>query len=95
MTFLETLHANRGGLIRLKTQLYWYETKSWDDSAGRICLILDARPARQPHPPGVNVVATVSGGRMDAEFLAAQLMIDGSPQWVWIDKQKAELLTNE
>jgi hypothetical protein len=94
MTFLETLHANCGGLIRLKTQLYWYETKSWDDNPGRICLILDATlgPARHA---GVDVVATVSGGRMDDEFLAAQLMIDGSPRWVWIDKQKAELLTNE
>ena len=42
MNLLETLQAHKGGLICLKTELYWYDRRSWDGTPGRICLILDA-----------------------------------------------------
>ena len=30
MTFLEALQSHRGGLVRIKTQLYWYGGRGWD-----------------------------------------------------------------
>ena len=42
MTFLEQLQSHKGGLLRLKTELYWYGGRGYDRSPDRICLILDA-----------------------------------------------------
>ena len=45
MTLLDRLHAHRGGLVRIKTQLFWYGGRGWDRFPGRICLILDVATA--------------------------------------------------
>jgi hypothetical protein len=42
MTLLDKLQAHKGGLLQLKTQLYWYGRGGWDNNPGRICLLLDA-----------------------------------------------------
>ena len=41
MALLDKLQAHRGGLLQLKTQLYWYGRGGWDNNPGRICLLLD------------------------------------------------------
>ena len=41
MTLLDKLQAHKGGLIHIKSQLYWYGCGGWDNNPGRICLILD------------------------------------------------------
>ena len=98
MTFVETLQANRGELLRLKTQLWWYNGVGWDNLPGRVCLILDAT-APDACVSDASVPAALDAllrcdplGMIGASVL---LLIDGSPKWVWIDKQSAEIITKE
>lgn len=86
MTFLEQLQAHKGGLIQLKSQLYWYGGRGYDGNPGRVCLILDSASA-----------ATVAGAKPTARACSiagavAYLLLDGSPQWVWVAKEDMELL---
>ena len=83
MTFLEALQSHKGGLIQLKTVLYWYDGRGWDKNPGQVCLLLDA----VDHDLGL-AVATVSttGGA------TALLLIDGSPHWVWVAEADVELI---
>ena len=82
MTFLEQLQSHKGGLLRLKTELYWYGGRGWDKNPGRICLILDA---------AASVVVAVAHG-LGPAVAAALLLIDGSPHWVWVAEQDVALL---
>jgi hypothetical protein len=95
MTFLETLKSNRGGLIKLKSQLWWYDGRGWDNRPGRVCLIIDATV-----PDGCVSDASVPGALSEfircggAVVVAALLLIDGSPKWIWIKKEDIEILTD-
>ncbi len=91
MTFLQQLQAHKGGLIHLKTQLYWCEGRRWDNNPGRICLILDAaRRSAKPAATGVGAanVATTAAA-------TAHLLIDGRLTWIWVAEQDIELLVND
>jgi len=95
MTFLETVQAHRGGLVLLKTGLFWYSKGEWDNEPGRICLVLDAAERRL----GVDActserILTEALHRL-GRAVAVFLLIDGSPKWVWVDQQDVELFTNE
>jgi len=79
MTFLEQLQAHKGGLIQLKSQLYWYGGRGYDGNPGRVCLILDA-------------AASAATNTVTATVAVAYLLLDGSPQWVWVAKEDMELL---
>lgn len=87
MTLLEHLQAHRGGLIKLKTELYWYGARGYDGSPGRICLLLDSAATDTPGLPGEARTGTAARSRT-----AAQLLIDGSPQWVWVFEADVELI---
>ena len=115
MTFLERLQAHKGGLLRLKTELYWYGGRGYDGSPDRICLILDAAAvttaaaaaaaataaeaaaARTTTAAAVRSTAARSRPRTGtaARRTAALLLIDGSPQWVWVDEADIEILVND
>ena len=87
MTFLEELQSHKGGLILLKTQLFWYGGQGWDGVTGRVCLLMDAAdPARHPRAAAHAAVAE------RAAAAAALILIDGRPQWVWIAPADVELL---
>ena len=87
MNLLETLQAHKGGLICLKTELYWYDRRSWDGTPGRICLILDAT---------ASATAAVDAAAATTEAAAAAfLLIDGQPQWIWLAAEDIELLVND
>ena len=92
VNFLDKVQSHKGGLIRLKTELFWYYGRGWDNNPGRICLLLDAdAAAMDTGTAGIDVAeaATATGG---ARVDAALLLIDGSPQWVWVAEQDVELL---
>jgi hypothetical protein len=82
MTFLEELTAHKGGLIRLKGELYWYGGRGWDGCPGRICLLMDSAPA----------AAAARAGRRALTDTATLLLIDGRPHWVWVGADDLELL---
>ena len=90
MTFLEALRAHTGGLIRLKTDLFWYGCRGLDGSPGRICLILDASPRGDHSPEAITTSATLSAFAHSA--LASLLLIDSTPQWIWVAQEDVELL---
>jgi len=110
MTFLEQLQAHKGGLIQLKTQLYWYVGgRGYDNTPGRICLILDATTAAAAPKPAAALVATpltvtpFAGAPTLAPLLSAVLgtatataflLVDGSPHWVWVAEQDVEVLND-
>jgi len=90
MTFLEALRSHRGGLIRLKSELYWYDGRGWgwDGITGRVCLLLDAAVA----PPSRVRAAARQAAAVRVEP-AALLLIDGAPHWVWVAQEDVELLS--
>jgi len=108
MTFLEQLQAHKGGLIQLKTQLYWYVGgRGYDNTPGRICLILDATTAAAAPKPSAALVATpkpaaaLVAAPKPAPLLSAVLgtatataflLVDGSPHWVWVAEQDVEVI---
>jgi hypothetical protein len=91
MTFLEELTAHKGGLIRLKTELWWYGGRGRDGIRGRVCLLMDAAPtgalawsAANTTPDGAWFAPEVAAGIL--------LLIDGRPHWVWVSADNLELL---
>jgi hypothetical protein len=87
MTFLEQLQAHKGGLIQLKSQLYWYGGRGYDGNPGRVCLILDAASAAPAAP-----APAAAARACQVAAAVAYLLLDGSPQWVWVAKEDMELL---
>ena len=93
MTFLEQLQSHRGGLIRIKSELFWYTGRGWDGSPGRICLVLDIGGAAPGFRVPVRVAAATSlpaARRSDMDV--ALLLIDGRPQWICVSQEDVELL---
>lgn len=94
MTLLNQLQAHRGGLIRIKSELYWCYGRGWDGVPGRICLLLDV--ATDNDLPA-DITATTRPGAMasrsgTATVAAALLLVDGTPRWVWVVAEDVELI---
>jgi len=87
MTFLQRLQAHKGGLIRLKTGLYWYDGVR-NEIVDRICLLLDATTVAA----AATTVAAPAFPANDRWRAAALLLIDGSPQWIWIIEADVEVI---
>jgi hypothetical protein len=96
MTFLEELTAHKGGLVCLKSELFWYGGRGWDGTRGRVCLLMDSA-ARSAAAAGPRIAAAAvtdatarsRGPRADYSTL---LLIDGCPHWVWVSSDDLELL---
>jgi len=86
MTFLEQLQSHKGGLIQLKSQLYWYGGRGSDGTPGRVCLILDASTAAT-HRQVINAVSKAGSSQP-----VVLLLIDGQSQWVLVAEQDVEFL---
>ena len=89
MTLLKELTAHKGGLILLKTELFWYGGRGWDGVHDRICLLMDARDADTAVAATRGVLAAPAALRRAP---VACLLIDGRPHWVWIAPADVELL---
>ena len=96
MDFLQTLEAHRGGLLHIKSELFWYGERGWDGARGRICLLLDADPAPATALHGLALAAKAAGADIDpatfAAAVAVLLLIDGAPHWVWVCQEDVEIL---
>ena len=99
MTFLESLQSHKGGLIKLKSELGWYGGRSWDNSPGRVCLLLDVASVAQFRERPISVPASAETARAprsanarSAATAAAYLLVDGLPHWVWLYEQDVEIL---
>lgn len=94
MTLFDKLKAHVGGLVLIKTELYWYKVGKWDGVHERVYLLLDALDTSyatitddrvQPEATTHSVTSPI----LDAAVL---LFIDGTPKWVWIYSETAELI---
>jgi hypothetical protein len=94
VTFIETLQSHTGGLLRLKSELYWYGGRGYDGNPGQVCLLLDAvrRLGQRVDACSRTRSDTV---RAFTDGAIASLLIDGTPQWVWINEKDVELLVND
>ncbi len=99
MTFLEALRSHRGGLVRIKTQLYWYSRRGWDGVHDRVCLLLNAdntataaigAAASTKHAPPSAIPPSI---RSRSTAAAVLLLVDGAPHWVWVAQADVELLS--
>jgi hypothetical protein len=96
MTFLEQFQAHKGGLLKIKTDLYWYDRGRYDGNPGRVCLILDVCDARQIDSHDVdasgaaNLQAEDDGKKVNS--VDAFLLVDGVPRWIWLSEADVELL---
>jgi len=91
MTLLEKLWAHRGGLVRLPTQLFWYG-RGWDRTPGRICLLLDADEAADVLASAHSATFASAPSTFAFAPIAAHLLIDGQPGWVWVAEGDVEFL---
>lgn len=91
MTLLEQLRVHVGGLIRLKSELYWHSgpAQGWDGALGRVCLLLDAVDCT--HSSAISARAS-SSSALGVGGVDTLLLIDGQPRWVWIAVADVELL---
>ena len=95
MTLLERLQSHKGSLIKLKTELFWYGGRGWDENPGRVCLLLDAAAIEIAYGSTVlqaHTGATHTGMPGTGMPATAQLLIDGSPHWVWVAEEDVALL---
>jgi len=96
MTFLKQFQAHKGGLLKIKTQLYWYDKGRHDGNPGRVCLILDVYAARQVDNRDIaaagaaNEQAERDGKKVNS--VDAFLLVDGVPRWIWLSEADVELL---
>ena len=93
MTPFEQLQSHMGGLLHLKTELFWYGGRGWDGCPGRFCFLLDVIPAAAAAARTAWVVPEDAlAAWTDASTAVALLLIDGQPQWVWVAEQDIEVL---
>lgn len=92
MEFLERLQRHIGGLLHLRTELFWYDSRGWDNNSGRICLLLDVITADADTilEPTARTKAVRGAGREATSV--AFLLIEGKPQWIWVTEQDVDLL---
>ena len=93
MSFLNRLQPHKGGLIRLKTELYWYGGRGLDGNPGRVCLLFNAAKIfKDAHTIGGTPVSCRTVNCEVRKPILAYLLLDGSPHWVWIVEQDVEIL---
>jgi hypothetical protein len=96
VTFIKTLQAHRGELTRIKTQIFWYNDVGWEETPGRVCLILDVLE-RGPQW-GPVIAATAADGCSASSWNVAEseelvlLLIDELPKWVWLSEDDIEFI---
>jgi hypothetical protein len=89
MDFLQELGSHRGGLLLLKTELYWYDGRGWDGVHDRVCLLLNTS-ADETCDGAAATTSAAAEPALDAH--AALLLVDGQPHWVWLAQSDVELL---
>ena len=91
MTFLERIQAHKGGLLKIKAQLYWYGQGRYDENPGLICLILDAVDEHAVEASGAANRQAVNDGKK-VNSVDAFLLVGGVPRWIWLSEADVELL---
>lgn len=90
MTFFEKLTAHIGGLVCLKTELYWTASRSYDGVEGRVCLLLDVQDFDLNRSwDGRTLMQSFDESKNCADTF---LFIDGSYKLIWVSEATVELI---
>ena len=81
MRNIERFKAHKGGLIQLKTALYWYGGYR-QTSPGEVCLLLDAGGMER-------TVATQAPAAYPTSIL---ILIEEKPQWILVVEADIEMI---
>ncbi len=92
MVLLEQLRIHVGGLVLLKTELFWYGDRGWDRITDRTVLLMDSVLTYDGAPWVLAARTRYADVDHDGFGDAACLLIDGRPHWVWIAPADVELL---
>jgi hypothetical protein len=96
VNFLDKLQAHKGGLIRLKKELYWHDRGDLDGVEERHCILLDA-PVKTT--PAIEDAVTPTVELYNANELKKTavilLLVDGKPQWIWVAEKDLELISTK
>ena len=93
MTLLKTLQAHKGGLLHIKSQLFWYGDIGYDNFVGRVCLLLDAIPSSNAHVDAAGLIALGVVDTTPVNSAVAHLLVDGSPRYVWVVEREVEVIS--
>ena len=95
MTLLKKLQSHVGGLVKIKAELYWYDSSSWENVQERICTLLDSA-LRENHDPSVQgrIIAASRRWRMGprTDSIELQVLVDGLPCWILLDEENFEIV---
>ena len=95
MKILKKLRAHVNGLVKIKTELYWYAEQRWDNSQERVCILLDSA-LRENHDPSVQGHLHAAsrrwrpGPRQDS--IELKVLVDGQPCWILLDEENIEII---
>lgn len=97
MGLLETLQGKKGELIKLKSQLYWYDGVGFDDVPSRICILADAAVSSDDMVATTVAAFTAAGLTVrnkeeSVDAVAALLLFDERFHWVWVAAPDVELI---
>ena len=87
MTLFNRLKDHVSGLIRIKTELYWYTRGSWDKKPGRVCLVMNV--SYRGYSDATTTLDTRAARKSGVWCL---LLIDGNPYRVWLTDKDIDLL---
>ena len=91
VTFIKTLQAHRGELTRIKTQIFWYNGVGWEETPGRVCLILDVLE-RGGHAGADVAGCSASSWSVTENEELVLLLIDELPKWFWLSEDDIEFI---
>jgi hypothetical protein len=89
MMLFDKLSAHIGGLIQIKTELYWYDSESYDNIQNRVCLIADVTRRAGRHEGKECAARTLT---FKASDVFALLLIDDSLKWIRLCENDVELI---
>ena len=97
MSLTEQLHAHKGGLLCLKSKLYWYGSRGWDDFPGRVCIVLDVSEVTMRNRMASKAATQAALNSMmksteRTSLAVVQLLIDGMAHWVWTSQEDVQFL---
>ena len=87
------LQDHISGLIRIKTQIYWYSNDKWDETHERHYILLDVKNVNDFSFVDDAVTFTPSLNPLsDQDNVVLHLLVNGSPKFVLTNEKDIEVV---